>query len=145
MILHFGKILLPLQFKKTLEASFGYTLFDNVSIVYGLTMIVVIFRKVRRHSKAIANQYSSTENRELNWLNVVTLSILFLYFFAVVSAIFFPDFMAELFMSFFGLFITFWVAYNGLLQQQSINLVSMNNGNTNKTNSITENISQEEV
>lgn len=144
VILNFGKFLLPLHLKKALEDSFAYALFETLGVLFGLTMIFIIFRKIRRHSKAIANQYSSTENRELNWLYVAILSIMFLLGFAIVSEIFFPGFVAELLMSIFGLFITFWIAYNGLLQQRSVNLVNVENGNANIVENVSQEVSQEE-
>ncbi|WP_321279933.1 helix-turn-helix domain-containing protein [Marinifilum fragile] len=131
-ILNIGKFLLPLQIKKAIEESLAYALFELFGILFGLTLIILIFRKIRKHSSLIKNQYSSTENRELKWLLIAILTIIISFIFTIVSEILFSGFIADLFQSLLGLFITFWIAYNGLLQQTSINLVGDDGGVSTK-------------
>ncbi|WP_282015777.1 helix-turn-helix domain-containing protein [Marinifilum flexuosum] len=131
-ILNIGKFLLPLQMKTAIEESLAYALFELIGILFGLSLIVLIFRKIRKHSKLIKNQYSSIENRELKWLQIAILTIIISFVFAIVSEITFSGFIADLFQSLLGLFITFWIAYNGLLQQTSINLVGDGGSHTTK-------------
>jgi AraC-like DNA-binding protein/multidrug transporter EmrE-like cation transporter len=141
-ILNIGKFLLPLQMKTAIEESFAYALFEFIGILFGLTLIVIIFRKIRKHSKLIKNQYSSIENRELKWLHTAILTIIISFVFAIISEIIFSGFIADLFQSLLGLFITFWIAYNGLLQQTSINLVSVSDNNlTSKPKDTVKNLS----
>jgi len=123
-ILNIGKYFLPLQMKKAIENSLAYALFELIGLLFGFILIGLIFRKIRKHSRLIKNQYSSIENRELKWLNIAILSIILLFVLSALVEIFLDGFIADLLISLFGLFITFWIAYNGLLQQNSTNLVS---------------------
>lgn len=140
-ILNIGKYLLPLQMKKAIEDSLAYSLFELIGILFGLILIILIFRKIRKHSKLIKNQYSSLENRELKWLHIAILSIIASFLFAIVSEIIFPGFIADVLQSLISLFITFWIAYNGLLQQTSINLVGNGNNITSKPKDTAKNLS----
>ncbi|MFA8434954.1 MAG: helix-turn-helix domain-containing protein [Marinifilaceae bacterium] len=124
LLLNLGKFFLPLQEKNRLEESLAYGLFELTGVLFGLVLIMLIFRKIRKHSKVIKNQYSSVENRELKWLYIAIISIMFLLVFSGFAEFAFPGFLAELATSLMGLFITFWIAYNGLLQQSSVNLVN---------------------
>ncbi|MCT4587028.1 MAG: helix-turn-helix transcriptional regulator [Carboxylicivirga sp.] len=124
LLINIGKFFLPLHQKTALEESFGYALFELTGIVFGLVLIFKIFNKVRRHSKMIRNQYSSTENRDLGWLKVAIIAIITSFVFEMIVEFALPGFWPDLFMYLFSLFITFWIAYNGLLQQTSVNLIN---------------------
>lgn len=121
-ILNIGLIFFPINIYQAVHNSLIYGLFELLGLIYLCVLIVVIYKKIIKHSRIVRNQYSSVENRELKWLYVVINLLVVLFIFGLLSSIFFPRFISELILSLFGLFITFWIAYNGLLQQTSINL-----------------------
>lgn len=121
-LLNIGLIFFPIKIYQTVHNSLIYGLFELCGLIYLCVLIPIIYKKIVRHSKILKNQYSSIENRELKWLLVVIQLLVLLFLFSILSTIFFPGFISELILSLSGLFITFWIAYNGLLQQTSVNL-----------------------
>lgn len=121
-LLNIGLIFFPIKIYQTVHNSLIYGLFELCGFIYLCVLIPIIYKKIVRHSKILKNQYSSIENRELKWLLLVIQLLVLLFLFSILSTIFFPGFISELILSLSGLFITFWIAYNGLLQQTSVNL-----------------------
>lgn len=122
-ILNLGKFLLPESTQNSVENSVPYALFLLAGAIWGLTFIGLVFAKVRKHTKLIKDQYSSLENKELKWIYVTIVCIISLLILGAVMEVFFSNFFSELILSLFGLFITFWVAYNGILQQAAVSLI----------------------
>lgn len=122
--MNIGKFFLPLQAKTAFENSWFYITFTMIGFLFGIVIIFLIFGKIQKHSKLIKNQYSSVENRDLKWLNVAIVSIITLLFISGFLEFLATRFIADLFISLASLFITYWIAYNGLIQQVSVNLIS---------------------
>lgn len=139
LLVNVGMLFLPLQLKKSVEESFAYSLFEFTGIVFGFVLIGLMFKKIRKHSKIVKNQYSSVEYRELKWLYWTIISIIFIFVFGLFAEIFFPGFVSELLISILGLLVTFWIAYNGLLQQSTLNLENVDSVKEIKTISDQEN------
>ncbi|WP_106791116.1 AraC family transcriptional regulator [Aquimarina sp. Aq78] len=113
---------LPLEKKLTIEESILYNLLVLIGILYGFTIIVLTLIKVKKHSKVLRNQYSSVDHRELKWVSQFII-FLFIFFITIIFLDFLAsEFFEELIGSVFGLFMTYWIAYNGLFQQTSKNL-----------------------
>lgn len=122
-ILNLSKFLLPESTQNSIENSAPYFLFLLAGIIWGLTFIGLIFVKVRKHTKLIKNQYSSLEHKELNWVYVTIICIISLLILSIIMEIFLSNFFSELILSLFSLFITFWIAYNGISQQTAVSLI----------------------
>lgn len=115
---------LPLELKRSITESAPYILFEFAAILFGLVIIVLTFRKVRKHSKLLRDQYSSIERRELNWLLIAITSVIIYFILSIIIEIFFTDFINELLGSLFGISLVYWTSYHGLLQQSSDNLIT---------------------
>jgi AraC-like DNA-binding protein len=126
LVFNIGTLFLSLKQRNELMDSLGYGLFTIFAFFYGFAIIVLTLRKVRRHSKQLGEQYSNTEHRDLKWLYVAIAVIISIYGLAIFFAIFIDDFVTEIILSVFSLFITYWIAYHGLLQQVSVSLTSTN-------------------
>lgn len=106
-----------------IQNSTVYNIYQIFSLLYFPVIVILILLKIRKNSKLLAQQYSSTENRELRWAGLLVTIILgymvtfpFIFYFA-------SDFLQQILDSLFWLFVTFWATYNGLLQQTSQNLI----------------------
>lgn len=115
---------LPLDQQEYIEDSVVYAIYFLCSAFFILGVFISIYIKVRQNMKALRNQYSSIENKDLIWVSYTIKFVFgFILLFGVILSSGVPELYADLILSGCGLFITYWVAYNGLLQQVSKNLI----------------------
>lgn len=120
-------LFLPIKLAHTIENSLFYGLFEFLMIIYGLVLIWITFRKLRRHSKLIKDQYSSVERRDLKWIYYAVILIISMFLIMPVFAFIDAPIVEEAFGTLGSLALTYWISYNGLFQQVSMNLVNNNN------------------
>jgi len=125
-----------LELRQTLDDSVLYILFELLGILYGFVIIILTFKKVRKHSKLLKNQYSSLERRELNWVLVAITSVIIYLILSIITAIFFTDFINDIIGSVFGISLVYWTSYHGLLQQSSKNLIIEKDPSLKSTNKV---------
>lgn len=101
-----------------------YQFYSTLLLLYFPFLISYILRQVIRHTKAINNQYSSTENRSLSWVVVLLCAILSYIFILIGLNAFFTLSFFEYIDTFFWLGVTIWTVYNGLKQQNTVNLIT---------------------
>jgi len=109
---------------QTITDSTFYEFYSTLLLLYFPFLISYILRQVIRHSKAINNQYSSTENRSLSWVVVLLCAILSYIFILIGLNAFFTLSFFEYIDTFFWLGVTIWTVYNGLKQQNTVNLIT---------------------
>lgn len=119
----------PPELREYINESVLYLLLIISSFIYALIIIGLIFRKVRKHSKLLKDQYSYTERRELNWLLVAISAVILFFITSLIAELFFSEFIATLYSSIFGVFLVYWTSYHGLLQQTTENLITENSIN----------------
>lgn len=127
---------LPLELKQSITDSVPYILFELAAVLFGLFIIILTFKKVRKHSKLLKDQYSSVERRELNWLLVAITSVIIFFILSGIAAFYFSDFVNDIFGSVFGISLVYWTSYHGLLQQTSDNLINEKNNDSKPINDI---------
>jgi len=113
----------PHELRQNITESAPYILFEFAAIMFGLVIIVLTFRKVRKHSKLLRDQYSSVERRELNWVLVVITSVIIFFILSIISEIYLSEFTNDIIAAVFGISLVYWTSYHGLLQQSSENLI----------------------
>lgn len=115
------------------QDSFYYEFFQILGLIYFPIIVILILLKIRKNSKLLKEQYSSVEDRELKWVG--TMVVLILTYLTVFPGIMYyaSEFVGILIDSLFWLFVTFWSAYNGLLQQSSKNLIMASTNTTDET------------
>lgn len=113
----------PHELRQNITESIPYILFEFAAIMFGLVIIVLTFRKVRRHAKLLRDQYSSVERRDLDWLLIVMNSIIIYFILFIVFEFYLSDFKIDIFDSVFGIALVYYTSYHGLLQQSSEDLI----------------------
>ena len=110
-----------------IQESIPYMLYQILSIIYLPIVIILILLKIRKNSNLLKQQYSSVENRELKWVGFM--GVIILAYLSIFPLILYysTSFIFLLTDTIFWLFITYWSAYNGLLQQTSKNLIALPN------------------
>ncbi len=113
--------------RTAIQESFVYSAYEVLALMYMPIVIIFILLKIRKNSKLLKQQYSSVENRELKWVGFM--GILILVYLSIFPLILYysTSFIFLLTDTIFWLFITYWSAYNGLLQQTSKNLIALPN------------------
>lgn len=109
---------------QTITNSTFYEFYSTLLLLYFPFLISYILRQVIMHSKAINNQYSSTENRSLSWVVVLLCAILSYIFILIGLNAFFTFSFFEYIDTVFWMGVTFWAVYNGLKQQNTVNLIT---------------------
>lgn len=109
----------PIRFQ---EESF-YSTFQILGILYFPIIVILILIHIRKNTRLIKEQYSSTEHRDLNWVSTLVVSIIIYLITIPFIFISTSTFIGQLLDTIFWMYITYWAAYNGLLQQSSKNLI----------------------
>lgn len=122
VLIGFGIILFS-ENPESFQENGYYSLFLVFLTLLFPIIVFLLFKRIRANTKLVENQYSSLENRDLNWVGYIVISILFYIVLLPFISFFISDFSFTIFDSLFWIFITFWAAYNGLLQQKSPNLI----------------------
>lgn len=118
---------LPLQTKDIIEESFLYVLSIFCSFLFTLVILILILKKVRKHTKELKEQYSSLEYKELSWVYHTVIIILLSNTILITIAFFSTNIFNEIIIYLSSLFLVYWVSIKGLLHQKTIDFLDVSN------------------
>lgn len=100
-----------------------YIIYSVFLFFYFIFLITLIFIQINKHSKVLRTQYSSIENKNLFWVKYLLISILIYLSISLVFGSNISDFYFNLCNIMFWLSTSIFIIYNGLKQQNSVNLI----------------------
>lgn len=112
--------------KKNIVNSNWYNFIDVIGLLFSLSIGVITYRFISKHSKALKNQYTATQFKELRWAKLFLLFGIILIIIVLIADILEFGYYFSLSISIINVALLYWISIRGILQENIQPLIQDN-------------------